>query len=260
MLKEFVLNKIKETANKKMDGKIPLSVDNTLAAIQVIKRKILLISLIFGLISNVLFIAFYIYMIFDKFDDSLAHTICYALLALLLVISSVFDIFFYQNNHRPMNYLERRKYEWQKTIKRRSVTIAKTLIKGFSVGYAIYELVTFEYTTKKLLAILASLTLLIVQSIASFMIDLLLRFVDYFLLAIHQDISDSGLAHIIDKDHKEKEIATNLTRTKRDLKILKEIEEEKKFLAHTRELDKNLRHIIVSQVEENANDENKDSS
>ena len=93
-IKEEGVNAYNKTKEEVMEGKEPISKDNTIAAINLVKFKIERVIFYINLVTTFLFLLFYAYMIFSR-KDIIANVVIYSVMAVILIVSSVFDIILY---------------------------------------------------------------------------------------------------------------------------------------------------------------------
>lgn len=205
-----------------------LSPDYTLASVHIVMRKISKIVFIVNIISTILFLAFYGYMIYSRINDSIANTVIYSLMGTILIVSLIFDIIFYKNSKIDMNFLEKRKMASDKKIKTEIVTIVKTIVKIASLVYATYELIAVDSGTMKLLTLILSYILFAIQIIIYFIAATINNYYNYLYIGFSKDIDELALIlHPLSKE--EIREANKQLMSDRDKEILEEIEEQRKI-------------------------------
>ncbi len=203
-----------------------LGPDYTLASIHIIKKRIERIVFIVNVVSTSLFLAFYGYMIYSRIHDSLANTIIYSIMGTILIVSLMFDIVFYKKSKENMNFLEKKKVNEDKRLKKEIVNIIKVVVKISSLGYATYELIAIDSSTIKMLTLILSYALFAFQIIVYIIADLIYKYFKYLYIGVSKDLDEiNPILHPLSyKDIRE---ANEQIMTDRDKAILEEINEQR---------------------------------
>ena len=217
---------VNDAIYKASDGKKMVSTDYSKAAINIIKHKIENIIFITSIITTVVFLGFYAYMIYTKYD-SVVNVIIYSVLTLLLLVSSALDIIIFEASRKEMNFLKKRNFNFYKKVKRNSLLIFKTFIKVVSIGYAVFIVIKYGQTTGRIIGIAASLLALVFQFVVYFIGCFITDCINYMVVGLTQDIDNSGILFLVDKDKREKNLSNEFLRTKSDKIILEELEIQK---------------------------------
>lgn len=232
---------VNDAIYKASDGKKPVSTDYSRAAINIIKRRIENITLFVSIISFIIFLGFYGFMIYSK-HDSVVNVITYAILAFLLIVSTTLDIILFKASRKEMNFLEKKNFNLLKKLKRNSLLIFKLVVKLFSIGFAIFEIIRYDdHSTGRIIgvsfAILALAFQLIIHYLACFINDC----INYIVLGLEADVDNSGILFLVDKNKHEKTASNELLRTRSEEKILEELEEQKKKDSHIKDDDDEIK-------------------
>ena len=79
--KDVMTSEIAKYTEAKMEGKKPVVVENTMAAINIVKFRVERVLFYVGVISSAVFLLFYVSMIYSSIvSDKLTHIIVYSLL------------------------------------------------------------------------------------------------------------------------------------------------------------------------------------
>ena len=216
---------VNDAIYKASDGKKPVSTDYSKAAINIIKRKIENITLGVSIITTLIFLGFYVFMMASKRD--VVNIVIYAVLAFLLLISSILDIILFSASRKEMNFLEKRNFNWYKKLKRNSILIFKLIIKLFSIGYAIFIIFNDGNTTSRMVGVCLSILALVVQLSVHFISCFITDCINYMVLGITLDVDNSGIIFLVDKHQVEKSTTNEILRTKSDKKIIEDLEVQK---------------------------------
>ena len=223
-LKDFILNKFVE---KKMDGKTPVVIDNTIASINLIRNKIEKTLFIISLITTAIFFGFYGYMIYaNVVSGGLVRMIVYIVLMAVLIVSTVFDIILYPGKRQKMNFLDKKKFSEARRLKRKTILIIKTIVKAISIGYALYEILAIDSSPSKVAIITLSAAAFLIQIIIYFISDLIILYANYLMTGINLDLEESGAYVLINKDAKDIIKANQMIRTKSDEQLIEEIKKQ----------------------------------
>lgn len=217
-----------------------LSPDYTLASVHIIIKKIEKIVFVVNIISTILFLTFYGYMIYSRINDSIPNTIIYSLMGTILIVSFIFDIIFYKNSRGNMNFLEKRKMSSNKRTKRMIVTIVKTIVKMASLAYATYELIAIDNSTMKILTLILSYILFVIQMIIYFIAVTICNYYNYLYLGFSKDIDE--LAVFLHPFTKEEIRESNRQlMSEKDKEMLEEIEEQRIIDAKVSKINKDIK-------------------
>lgn len=258
-LKDFFVKKAKAVAveqintfkEKELDGKDPIVIDSTMAAINIIRYRVERVIFYVSLATSVLFLAFYGYMIgLNAVENKITHTIVYAIMAFILISSSVLDFLLYPGKTIKMDFLAKSRFKFLKKIKRNVLIIVKSLVKAFSLGYALFEILTIEASTNRIVTLVLSFTAFIIQLIIYFITDLIMRYSNILMIGFNQDMENSGAFNLINKDNRTMIKANRILRTEKDKKIIEEINEQIRIDKANREKDKQIKKEIVDRFEE----------
>ena len=159
-----------------------VSYKHTLAVILKLKESLLRIMRSIDILSQILFILFYVYCLVTHLD-SLPWTIVYSC---LIGLSSLF-LFFYVFTFRSKNksVIKVRK------VVRRATKYTKFLIRGAIIGYNIYLMCTTEVTELNKLLVFLSIIMLVLQITLDISIIFANRYIDLFLASIKWDFEES---------------------------------------------------------------------
>ena len=203
-----------------------LKPDNTLASVHIIQKRIERVVFVVSIISTVLFLSFYAYMIYSRINDSIANTIIYSIMSVILVVSLVFDTIFYIKSIKPLDYKEEKEAKQQKILKRRIVNSIKVIVKLSSLGYATYELIAIDNSSMKLFTLIFSYGIFAIQIISYFVADFTSKYFNYLYLGVTKDLEELyPIIHPLRGDEIIK--ANNDHLTQKELKILDEINDQK---------------------------------
>ena len=254
--KDVMTNEIAKFTEEKMEGKKPVVIENTMAAINIVRFRIERVLFYVGVISSIIFLGFYVYMIVLSItSDKLTHIIVYSLLGAILIASSVLDVILYPGKKIRMNFIERKKFNAAKSLKRDVTAIVKTSVKLFSLGYATYELLTIEVTSSRVIALVLSFTAFVIQTIIYFISILIIRYSHYLYIGFNRDMEQSGVFNIIDKDNRDIIKANEMLRTDFERKIIEEINRQVEIDKENNETDRKIKLGLVDGVEENKTQE-----
>lgn len=217
---------VNDAIYKASDGKKMVSTDYSKAAINIIKHKIENIIFFTSILTTIVFFGFYAFMIYTK-HDSIANIIIYSVLTLLLVASTILDIIIFEASRKEMNFLKKRNINFYKKIKRNSLLIFKTVIKLISIGYAIYIIISDGQTTGRIISVAAGILALIFQFVVYFIGCFITDCINYMVVGLTEDIDNSGILFLVDKDKRAKNFTNEFLRTKSDKIILEELEKQK---------------------------------
>ncbi len=249
--KDVMTSEIAKYTEAKMEGKKPVVVENTMAAINIVKFRVERVLFYVGVISSAVFLLFYVSMIYSSIvSDKLTHIIVYSLLGLILVASSVFDIILYPGKKIRMNFIERKKFNDAKTLKRNITMMVKTGVKLFSLGYALFELLTIEATRLRIITLVLSFTAFVIQTIIYFISTLIIRYSNYIYIGFKQDMEKSGVFNFIDKDNRDIIKANELLRTDGERKIIEEISRQVEIDRENNQNDRKIKLGLVDNQEE----------
>lgn len=243
-IKEEGVNAYNKTKEEVMEGKEPISKDNTIAAINLVKFKIERVIFYINLVTTFLFLLFYAYMIFSR-KDIIANVVIYSVMAVILIVSSVFDIILYPGNERMLNFLDKKHFRFLKNLKRNVIAIVKLVVKLASLGYATYELIAIDSSTTKLMTLIGSYSVLLFQIMIYFIADLAGKYANYVFVGFNKDLDDSGILYILDKTQKDRVRANEILRTDKEKEILAEIEKQKEIDAKVKQENNMLNHQIA---------------
>ena len=248
-LKDFILNKFVE---KKMDGKTPVVIDNTIASINLIRNKIEKTLFIISLITTAIFFGFYGYMIYaNVVSGGLVRMIVYIVLMAVLIVSTVFDIILYPGKRQKMNFLDKKKFSEARRLKRKTILIIKTIVKAISIGYALYEILAIDSSPSKVAIITLSAAAFLIQIIIYFISDLIILYANYLMTGINLDLEESGAYVLINKDAKDIIKANQMVRTKSDEQLIEEIKKQAEVDKQVRINDVNLKkNMVHNEIEE----------
>ena len=248
-LKDFIVNKFVE---KKMDGKTPVVIDNTIASINLIRNKIEKTLFIISLITTIVFFGFYGYMIYSNVVNSgLVRMIVYIVLMAVLIVSTIFDIILYPGKKQKMNFLDKKKFSEARRLKRNTISIIKTIVKAISIGYALYEILAIDSSPSKVAIITLSTAAFLIQIIIYFISDLIILYANYLMTGINLDLEESGAYVLINKDAKDIIKANQMIRTKNDEQLIEEIKKQAEIDKQVRINDVNLKkNMVHNDIEE----------
>ena len=264
-LKKKAIDKIKDSGvqayesakEKLMDGKEPISKDNTIAAINLVKFKIERVIFYINLITTFLFLLFYAYMIGSRYTI-IANVVIYSVMSVILIVSSIFDIMLYPGNERMMDFLEKRHFKWLKNLKRNVISIIKIVVKMASIGYATYELIAIDSSTTKQMTLIASYSVLLFQILIYFIADLVGKYAKYIFVGVNKDLDDSGILYVLDKTQRDRVIANDILRTDKEREILAEIEKQKEIDLKVKTENNIINHQIALGNMHNEIEDNKE--
>lgn len=217
---------VNDAIYKASDGKKMVSTDYSKAAINIIKHKIENITLFVSLFTTIVFLGFYAFMIYTK-NDSIVNIIIYSVLTLLLILSTIFDIIIFNMGRKEMNFLKKRSFNVLKKIKRNSLLWFRLVIKLFSIGYAVFIVIKYGSTTGRVISIASGILALIVQLAVHFLAGFITDCINYMVIGVTQDIDNSGILFLVDKNKHEKNISNEYLRTKSEERIIEELEAQK---------------------------------
>lgn len=242
-LKDLIVNKFVE---KKMDGKTPVVIDNTIASINLIRNKIEKTLFIISLITTIVFFGFYGYMIYSNVVNSgLVRMIVYIVLMAILIVSTIFDIILYPGKKQKMNFLDKKKFSEARRLKRNTILIIKTIVKAISIAYALYEILAIDSSPSKVAIIALSTAAFLIQIIIYFISDLIILYANYLMTGINLDLEESGAYVLINKDAKDIIKANQMVRTKSDEQLIEEIKKQAEVDKQVRINDVNLKKNMV---------------
>lgn len=216
---------VNDAIYKASDGRKPVSTDYSKAAINIIKHKIENITLAVSMITTLIFLCFYGFMMASKRD--VVNIIIYAVLAVLLLASSVLDFILFSASRKEMNFLEKRSFNWYKKLKRNSILIFKLVIKLFSIGYAIYIIIRFGSNTSNMIGITMSIVALVIQLAVHYLGCFITDCINYIVIGLTMDVDSSGILFLVDKNQRAKSTTNEILRTKSDKKIIEDLEIQK---------------------------------
>lgn len=217
---------VNDAIYKASDGKKMVSTDYSKAAINIIKRRIENITLFVNIFATIVFLGFYAFMIYSN-HTSVVSIVIYSILAFLLIVSTILDIIIFMASRKEMNFLEKRTFALYKKVKRNSLLIFKTVIKLFSIGYAIFIIATDGQTTGRIISIAASVIALLIQLGIHYLACFITDCINYMVVGVTQDVDNSGILFLVDKNKQAKNVTNEMLRTKSDKKILEELEKQK---------------------------------
>ena len=217
---------VNDAIYKASDGKKMVSTDYSKAAINIIKHKIENIIFFTSIFTTIVFMGFYAFMIYTK-HDSIVNIIIYSTLALLLIASTILDVIIFEASRKEMNFLKKRNFNFYKKIKRNSLLIFKTVVKLISIGYAFFIVIKYGETTGRIISIAAGILALIFQFVIYFIGCFVTDCINYMVVGLTEDIDNSGILFLVDKDKREKNLSNEFLRTKSDKIILEELERQK---------------------------------
>lgn len=217
---------VNDAIYKASDGRKAVSTDYSMAAINIIKRKIEDITLFISVLASVIFLCFYGFMIYSKPD--VFNIVIYSVLSFLLIVSTILDVILFKASRKEMNFLEKRSFNWYKKIKRNSLLFFKLFIKLFSIGFAIFEIIKYGSTTSRMIGITLSIVALVVQLSIHFLSGFITDCINYVVIGISMDVDNSGILYLVDKNKAEKQTSNEYLRTKSDKKIIEDLEAQKK--------------------------------
>lgn len=247
-LKDLIVNKFVE---KTMDGKTPVVIDNTFASINIIRQKIEKTLFVISLLTTIIFLGFYGYMIYSNIiNDGIVRMIVYIVLTIVLIISTVFDIILYPGKKNKMNFLDKKKFNGAKKVKRNTVLIVKTSVKAISLGYALYEILAIDSSPSKVVILAFSASAFLIQIIIYFISDLIILYANYLMIGLNLDLEESGAYLLINKDAKDIIKANQMVRTKDEKQIIDEIKKQAQIDKQVRINDVNLKKDMVHQEKE----------
>ena len=247
-LTEKIYNKIVE---KKMDGKTPVIIDNTLASVNLIKNKIEKNLFFMNLATSIIFLAFYGFIIYSNIISAgVARIIVYICLTIILIISMIFDIMFYPGKNKDLNFIQRKQRKAKKKLKRNITVSIKTIIKVFSLGYALYEIVAIDSSISKIILLTLSTVAFVLQFIFYFISDLIVRYTNYLTLGFKLDMESSGAYVLINKDGRDIIKAEQQLRDKEDNAMIEEIKAQAEIDKRNRINDVALKKQMVNNEEE----------
>ena len=218
---------VNDAIYKASDGKKMVSTDYSKAAINIIKRRIENITLFVNIFATIVFLGFYAFMIYSN-HESVVSIVIYSVLAFLLIVSTVLDIIIFMASRREMNFLEKRAFTLYKKVKRNSLLIFKIVIKLFSIGYAIFIIIsTKDASTGRIVSVAASIAALLIQLGIHYLACFITDCINYMVVGVTQDVDNSGILFLVDKNKQAKNVTNEMLRTKSDKKILEELEKQK---------------------------------
>ena len=218
---------VNDAIYKASDGKKMVSTDYSKAAINIIKRRIENITLFVNIFATIVFLGFYAFMIYSN-HESVVSIVIYSILAFLLIVSTILDIIIFMASRKEMNFLEKRAFTLYKKVKRNSLLIFKTIIKLFSIGYAIFIIIsTKDASAGRIVSVGASVIALLIQLGIHYLACFITDCINYMVVGVTQDVDNSGILFLVDKNKHEKNVTNEILRTKSDKKILEELERQK---------------------------------
>ena len=241
-LKEFILSKIEKHQEKKGEtdllGNDALSIKYTSAAIRLIQRHLLSLLFILNIVVQVLFVAYYCYLIATNLS-SIPYIVLYSVLIGISLTTFTTEL-----------VLRRRKEDDQTLTKkktatrRRSRTLIKTikyLTKASLIAVAIYEIVTKGGSDLKIVLAGLSVFLLLFQILSDFAVYLINRYIALVSFALEEDIKKSELLYFTEKarnlrlNEKADEILNENTKNEDRQESLRLLEEE--ILSHRKTIE-----------------------
>lgn len=231
---------VNDAIYKASDGKKPVSTDYTKAAINIIKKRIENITLFVSIFATLVFLGFYAFMICSKID-SIVNVIIYSVLSFLLIVSTILDIILFSASRKEMNFLEKRAFTSLKKIKRNSLLIFKLVIKVASIGYAFFIIATAGQTTGRIMSIAASILALLVQLAVHYLACFINDCINYMVIGVSEDVDNSGILFLVDKNKHEKNASNEILRTRSDKKILEELEAQKQKDSNVKDSDDEIK-------------------
>ena len=231
---------VNDAIYKASDGKKMVSTDYSKAAINIIKRKIENITFGVSIISTIIFLIFYGFMIYSK-NDSIVNIVIYSVLTLLLIVSTILDIIIFRVSRKEMNFIERKTFSLYKKVKRDSLLIFRLVIKVFSIGYAIFIIAKYGQTTGRIITVVMSIVALAIQLIIHFIACFVTDCINYMVIGITTDVDNSGILFLVDKNKQEKKMSNEFLRTKSDKKILEDLEKQKEKDNHIQKDDDEIK-------------------
>lgn len=223
---------------------------HSLSAIKIIKNDLMRIKKIFNYVVQVLFMAYFLYLIFTNLD-SLPYIIIYSLI-LALSIAAFFIEPFFKNKEDDERQTKRLKKK-QRRIYTFILHSSKYILKLAAIGVAIYEIATTNASEIYVIATIASGIILIMQVAYDFIVLLANRYMDIFQLAIEEDIRSSKTLQFALHVSHHKDLVKELREDKKtytddELKILELLEnegEEKKEKVKALPVNKELNNAYL---------------
>lgn len=247
-LKDFLVNKFVE---KKMDGKTPVVIDNTFASINLIRQKIEKTLFVISLLTTAIFFGFYGFMIYSNIiNNGLVRMIVYIVLTVVLIVSTIFDIVLYPGKKNKMNFLDKKKFNIARKVKRNTILIIKTIVKAISIGYALYEILAIDSSPSKIVILVFSASAFLIQIIIYFISDLIILYANYLMIGLNLDLEESGAYLLINKDAKDIIKANQMVRTKDEKQIIDEIKKQAQIDKQIKINDVNLKKDMAHQEAE----------
>ncbi|MCR4898531.1 MAG: hypothetical protein K5892_04815 [Acholeplasmatales bacterium] len=220
-----------------------LRFDNTVASINIIKRKVARLLFVLGLLTSITFIIFYLAIILIK--KEIVPTIIYSSFIFITLASSIIDILFFSNNKKVINILQKRKSRKKKRIKTNTIFIIKTMIKLVSIGYGIYLLVG-NFNTVDVILVTVPSVLLLLQLLLVFLASVFIGYTEYMIIGVEEDLSESKVINFVgSKSLKANLIADQLLYSDSQEKILHEIGIQKLKDKENRHENYKLTHRMV---------------
>jgi len=227
---------------KKMDGKTPVVIDNTIASINIIRQKLEKTLFVISLITTGIFLGFYGYMIYSNIvSGGIVRIIVYAVLMAILIASTIFDIILYPGKKQKMNFLDKKKFNYVKKHKRNVLLITKTAVKAISIGYALYEILAIDSSPTKVVILALSAAAFLMQIVIYFVSDLIILYGNYLMMGLNLDLEESGAYILINKDARDIIKANQMVRTKDENLIIEDIKKQVKVDKQVRINDTNIK-------------------
>lgn len=180
-----------EKGKEKLPGIIDehLSFDNTRAVASKIKDDIKRMATAFDIFVQLFFIAYYIYSVCTHTSEPVKLTI-YIILLALSSIYLVFHLITIRIEHARFKRLKKR-------VIKKFFAYIKLGMQAFTIGFGIFELATTECTNIKLLMVILTGTLFLINIITRIISNYFDKSVDLLEVAIEMDSEHNALLKMV---------------------------------------------------------------
>ena len=228
---------------------------HTRSRLNVIKKGLLKAIGIFSCLSMLAFLAYYIYLIVENINEPFYLTI-YSILIVAVISLFCIEIFIKEDrkllkNERRLSAEKKKKYKFV-------IKAFKYLAKSILVAVAIYETVThFDISISNVINV-CSAVLLIVQFVFEYIVNYIVKQIDYLRLSFELDIDESfafkTFLSFMVKDKKLEEQAITdqggSVHTPLEQKMIAEIREDaKEFEAKAKNKKIEIKKMIAPKLE-----------
>lgn len=177
----------------------PLS--HTLSAVRIIKRELAKIKKILNIVVQVLFLAYFLYLIFSNLN-SLSYVIIYSLILSVSLASILIEPVYKIDTNDEKSVIRSKKK--QKRIALLFLKSMKYICKLVAILIAVYEISSHGSSDLSILATIGSGILLLIQVFVDSIVLLVNRYVDLLQLALEEDVRSSKLIQfVLNFNHKD---------------------------------------------------------